>query len=69
MKTPKQVGYKNSRRYKERQERKRQERKARDKARNREKVLRRNIVFRLYQTIVHHFPDLFDKIRTPDMGI
>src|SRR4030043_1243719 len=63
MKTPKQVVYKNSRRYKEKQERKKQESKARDKVRNRERAMRRNIVFRLYQTIMHSFPDLFEKVR------
>jgi hypothetical protein len=63
MKTPKQVVYKNSRRYKEKQERKRQEGKARNKAHNRERAMRRNIVFRLYQTIMHYFPDLFEKVR------
>lgn len=63
MKTPKQVIYKNSKRYKEKQERKRGESKVREKARNKEKAMRRNIVFRLYKTIVHHFPDLFEKIR------
>jgi hypothetical protein len=63
MKTPKQVVYKNSKRYKEKQERKIQESKAKEKALNRERAMRRNIVFRLYKTIVHHFPDLFEKIR------
>jgi hypothetical protein len=63
MKTPSQIGYKNSRRYKEKQERKRQKSEAQKKARNRERGLRRNIVFRLYQTIMHHFPDLFEKMR------
>lgn len=63
MKTPKSVVYKNSRRYKENQERKRRESKAKEKTRNREKAMRRNIVFRLYKTIMHHFPDLFEKIR------
>jgi hypothetical protein len=63
MKTPKSIVYKNSRRYKEKQERKIQESKAQEKDRNRERAMRRNIVFRLYKTIVHHFPDLFKKIR------
>jgi hypothetical protein len=63
MKTPQQIGYKNSRRYKEKQETKIQKSKAKKKARNRERAMRRNIVFRLYKTIVHHFPDLFEKIR------
>jgi len=63
MKTLKSSDYKNSRRYKEKQERKEQKSKAGKKARNREKAMRRNIVFRLYKTIVHHFPDLFEKIR------
>ena len=63
MKTPKIISYKNSRKYKEKQERKEQKSKAREKARNREKGMRRNIVFRLYKVIVHHFPDLFEKMR------
>ena len=63
MKTPKYSCYKNSRRYQEKQEKKRQKSKARKKALNREKSMRRNIVFRLYKTITHYFPDLFEKIR------
>lgn len=63
MKTPKKIDYKSSRRYQEKQEIKRQKSRAREKARNRQKALRRNIVFRLYKTIVHYFPDLFEKMR------
>jgi hypothetical protein len=63
MKTLKHIGYKNSRRYKEKQERKKQKSKVKEKARNRERAMRKNIVFKLYKTIVHHFPDLFEKIR------
>lgn len=63
MKTPKNISYKNSRRYKEKQEIRRQKSKAMEKVRNRQKALRRNIVFRLYKTIVHYFPDLFEKMR------
>lgn len=63
MKTLKCDSYKNSSRYQEKQEKRRQKSKARKKALNRYRSMRRNIVFRLYKTIMHYFPDLFEKMR------
>lgn len=63
MKTPSINYYKNSKTYQEKQERKRREEKRKKKAANREKALRKNIVFRLYKIIMHYFPDLFEKMK------
>jgi hypothetical protein len=63
MKTPSSNYYKNSKKYQEKQDRRRREGKRKRKEINREKALRKNIVFRLYKTIDHYFPDLFEKMR------
>jgi hypothetical protein len=45
------------------QDKKRRRQKINKAARNRKKQLSKNLVFRLYKTIVHYFPDLFEQIR------
>jgi hypothetical protein len=47
---------------KRKQLKKQAKRKVKKKARKRQKHLRKNLVFRLYKTINHYFPNLYDRL-------
>ena len=53
----------NSKRKQKKQDKKKEVKKTKKRIHNRQKQLRKNLVFRLYKTIVHYFPDLFEQIR------
>lgn len=55
--------HKNKKSYQEKELRRKKKSKAKKKEARLEKIRRRNIIFRLYKTILHYFPDLFKKIR------